>query len=516
MKSKKQLYALILASLMLLSSCGEKQSPEQQDAANQYPLIQDEKEPALFTPSPQPLPSLGETDWNDIPKVWEGTGGPNVSTWLDSRVYSTISMLNSEDFYENQQNGPYSESITTPYLTGLKNEEMQKEINQWLRDSIAHLRSKTSYLDRYVTEEVLACSDAGISTYVSSNHFISGNLLSLSVSRTDMIFAYDNEAEKLIENRLITTSLYRTYDMASGSEISLSDLFMDGTDLHSLLDPIIAEELASSEGEIDWGSFQTYGGLKRPYRGLPKNYSNFSLSESHLMIFFPPDNPYLSENYTVYIPLDLLKEYLAQPMSSCLPYVEEDLESYTSFRDFPSMVNTAKNHDMLYLFGDEQLAVRPYRLISEIEYPHADKINSYIGDIFTALHDAPLPEWLSDAKQDPESYCYADSAIISDRAFIQFHASVYAGRTGVSPIYQVIARMFDTETGEPVPLSDVLNDVEGAMNELRAMGLEIHDPSTHYGWYCFGPDGEIYVCAENGLSSTYTLPAGYFSTDILK
>lgn len=516
MKSKKQLSALILASLMLLSSCGEKQSPEQQDAVNQPPITQDSKEPETYIPKPQPLPSLGETDWNDIPEVWEGTGGPDASEWLNSRVYSTISTLHSEDFYENQQDGPYSVNVTVPSISGLLNKELERKINEWMAASTEALRSQESYLERYVTEEVLACPSASIYTNISPNHFISGNLISVSVMRTDMIFAYDDEAEKLIENRLVTTSLYRTYDMASGSEISLSDLFVDGTDLHAILDPIIAEELASSEGEIDWGSFQTYGGLKRPYRGLPKDYSNFALSESHLMIFFPPDNPYLSENYTVYIPLDLLKEYLAQPMSSCLPYVEEDLESYTSFRDFPSMVNTAENNDMLYLFGDEQLAVRPYRLISEIEYPHADKINAYIGDIFTALHDAPLPEWLSDAKQDPESYCYADSAIISDRAFIQFHASVYAGWTGVSPTYNVIARMFDTETGEPVPLSDVLNDVEGAMNELRTIGLEIDDPSTHYGWYCFGPDGEIYVCAENGLSPTYTLPAGYFSSDILK
>ncbi|MBQ2691305.1 MAG: hypothetical protein IJF53_04040, partial [Clostridia bacterium] len=105
MKSKKQLSALILASLMLLSSCGEKQSPEQQDAVNQPPITQDAKESEAYIPKPQPLPSLGETDWNDIPEVWEGTGGPDASEWLNSRVYSTISTLHSEDFYENQQDG---------------------------------------------------------------------------------------------------------------------------------------------------------------------------------------------------------------------------------------------------------------------------------------------------------------------------------------------------------------------------------------------------------------------------
>ena len=524
---KRQKYISLLLVLFcllgLLSACrttgpGDTQ-PAQPDEPPRAESPAEPDTPAVQpdeTPAVSPLPIGGTIDWNDIPDVWIGSGGSEPSAWLDSRIYTAASCLQMNDTYDNTQDGIQSLYVTNPSLSGLKDTALEKRINEWLQSATAELREMPNPLDRYLTEEVLACPTADLYTSISPNHFFSGNLLSISVLRTDMLHAYDEAAQELLESRVSTTSRYAVFDLRNGQQITLSDLFVDGTDLNALLNPMIASRLAATEGETDWSTFLNYGGLIRPFRGLPRDYPNFAVTDEHLLLDFPSNNPYMAENYTIYLPLEQLAPQLAQPMIDCTAFISDAVETFETFRGAPCIQNTADNYDLLYLFGDEAMGVRPYRLTDRLNRPAIEKVNEKLGDIFTALHDMPMPQPLLDAKAQPGSYSYASSALMANRAYIQFQVTGYVGRSGISPLYHTYARMFDTETGEAVPLGAVLTNREAALAQLADQGLHIDDPDTHYGWYCYGPDGEIYICAENGLSPVYTLRSGFFNADALE
>ncbi len=463
-----------------------------------------------------PLPARGAVDWNDIPDLWTGTGGSEASQWLDSRIYTTASCLQSEDTYENIQDGIYSLTLTTPKVSCLKNSALEAEINTWLQEATLQLQNTESPLEKYLTEEVLSCPTANLYTSIFPGHTFAGNLLSISVMRSDSLYAYDEEAQELLESRAATSTRYAVFDMRTGQQITLSDLFVNGTDLNALLNPMIASGLAATEGETDWSTFRSYGGLIRPFRGLPRDYRDFALSDEYLTLHFPPNNPYMEESYTLYLPLEQLAPYLAQPVTDCTAFVTDAVETFETFRATPCIQNTADDYSLLYLFGDETMGVRPYRLTDKLDRPVIERVNAQIGDIFTALHDMPLPEALQDARSVSDSFSYASSALMANRAYIQFQISAYVGRIGESPLHLTCARMFDAETGEAIPLGAVLADRENALLALAEQGLHIDDPDSHYGWYIYGPGGEIYICADNSLSPTYTLRSGFFDIAALK
>ena len=517
---KRQKYGSLLLSLLFLlqiSAC----APDRAVSADPLPSQMESTDTpgeGSSASALSPLPSGSTVDWNDIPEVWEGTGGTEKTTWLGSRVYQSAVSLSYDSTSEQLQEGLFNLYLTLPTYGGLKDPQLSETINQWSAAASAELQDGGNPLERYLTEDIRTASLLDGYSSISPNHFLSGNLLSVSVDRYDAMQAYDEAEQSLLA--MYDASAYRcaVYDLRTGRQLTLSDLFVDGTDLHRLLDPLIAEKLAASENETNWNTFRSYGGLIRPFRGLPRDYPYFMVSDSYLMLYFPYGNPYLSESYTVYLPLDALADHLAQPVMDNTSFVTESVDIYTQFRAAPSMTNTADNYDLLNLFGDEQLGIRPYRLKDALQRPAIDQVNAEASDIYAALHDAPLPDWLEAARQDPGCYSYAGSALMSNQAFITLQISVYAGISGSGeiPQYQVLSRTYDAETGEALPLSAVLRDTDAALAELAAQGLHLSGLESHYNWYCYSPDGEIYIGAENGMSPTYTLARGYFDTDILE
>jgi len=517
MKRQKYISLLLLSGilLVLLASCKASgpgnDIPPPDASAQTNPAVPDAPEEKTAPVSPSLLP-VGSVDWNDIPDIWVGTGGTEQTVWLRTPVYSGVSSLSADYKWDNYVQNGRSYNITTDALAGLRDNGLLAQFNTWFGSQTDRLKTMEDPLEKYLTPAVLDCDILDINTSISPSHTIAGNLLSLSVVRYDMLHAYDEDAQMLLESRSITNGAYAVFDLSTGRQLTISDLFVDGTDLDALLNPMIAAGLAATEGETDWATFRSYGGLIRPFRGLPRDYPHFSVSIDFLTIYFPGDNPYLTESYSLALPLDRLQPYLAQPIAFSTAFIEDTVETFTEFRHTPSVEITAENQELLYLFGDPDMGVRPYRLLDTLGLPGTDAINAQLNEIFTAFNSAPLPDFIADSQNIPESYAYASSVLMPNRAFVQLQISAYVGTPGQSTDYRTFARMFDPHTGEAVPLSAILNDGECALDELACQGLVIEDTDAHYGWYCYGPH-EIYVCGSNDLSPTYTLPSEYFNLD---
>jgi len=517
MKRQKYISLLLLPAcmLVLLASCkatgpGNDIPPPEESAQTDLstPEAPEEKNETI---SPSLLPA-GSVDWNDIPDSWVGTGGPEQTVWLSAPVYSGISTLSTDYNWDNYVENGRSYNITTDVLAGLRDSGLQEQFNTWFGSQTDRLKTMEDPLEKYLTPEVLDCDILDINTSISPSHTMAGNLISLSVVRYDMLHAYDTDAQMLLESRGITNGAYAVFDLSTGRQLTISDLFVDGTDLDALLNPMIAAALAATEGETDWATFRSYGGLIRPFRGMPRDYPYFSVSNDFLTIYFPGDNPYLAESYSLTLPLDRLQPYLAQPIAFSTAFIEDTVETFTEFRHTPSVEITAENQELLHLFGNPDMGVRSYRLLDTLGLPGTDAINTQLNEIFGTFGSAPLPDFIADSQNIPESYAYASSVLMPNRAFVQMQISAYVGTPGQSADYRTFARMFDPYTGEAVPLSAILNDEECALGELAYQGLIIEDADTHYGWYCYGPN-EIYVCGSNDLSPTYTLPSEYFNLD---
>lgn len=506
MKRQKHMRLLAAATLLFLLAGCAPETPGAAGTADPVPVV---------SQPPAPLAASDGIDWNDLPEIWTGTGGSQTSPALRSNTCLCVtgSFYEETDLPTREIDG-VSCYRSRAQLTALRDKALQTTINQTLQETLDHLEAQTDPLAAFVTEEVLACDPLYRTSSIWPSFTLSGNLLSAGAYRFDDIYAYDATDGRLVCSQHSTQAEFCTYDLSNGRKLILSDLFVDGTDLNTLLNPLLSSALSAVEGTTDWTDGTTRGGLIRPFRGLPEDYPYFSLSDTHLSIYFPMPNPYIPGSYTVDLPLESLEDCLAQPTAASTDYFDEDVESPLYFRYSPSLRLSAADEDLLTLYGQASLTVRPY-LIAASGEPAVDAINADLRKIYRSLAEQPLPMDLSAYAEDPSAYMYANSNLEFYRGYVHFSLSILAGRPDAfdSDCSLSLNRFYDRATGQPIPLSAVLRDPDDALACMAGLGFVIDDPAAHYNWYSYTPLGNFWVCAGNDLSQTCEVPACYFNTD---
>ncbi|MGM9639168.1 MAG: hypothetical protein ACI3XT_06210 [Butyricicoccaceae bacterium] len=507
MKRQKHMRLLAAVTLLfLLAGCAPEAPSDTTGTPDPAPIV---SQPSAM------LAVSNDIDWNDLPETWTGTGGSQTSRYLRNNTYLCItgSLYEESDLPTREIDG-VSCYRSRAQLTALRDKTLQADINQKLQETFDRLEAQTDPLEAFVTEEVLACDPLYRTSSIWPSFTMSGNLLSAGAYRFDDIYAYDASDGRLICSQHSVQAEFCTYDLATGRQLTLSDLFVDGTDLNALLNPLLSSALSAVEGTTDWIDGTTLGGLIRPFRGLPVDYPYFSLSDTYLSIFFPTPNPYIAGSYTVDLPLESLEEYLAQPAAASTDYFDEDIERQLYFRQSPSLRLSAADEDLLTLYGQTSLTVRPY-LIAPSGKPAIDAINADLREIYRSLAEQPLPAELSSYAEDPSAYLYANSNLEFYRGYVHFSLSILAGRFDDcdSDCTLSLNRFYDRATGQPIPLSAVLRGPDDALAFLAGQGFDIDDPAAHYNWYSYTPSYSFLVCAANDPSQTCEVPVCYFNID---
>lgn len=507
MKRQKYLgWVAALALGLLLTGCRPEVPPD----------------PPADPPDPAPIVSLppallavsAEVDWNDVPEVWVGTGGSRSAAYLRRNTYLCVTdTLCQETYLPTEEKEGVTFYRVQGRMTGLRDKALQARINQQLQTDYDRLAAENDFFQRNVTDAVRACDPLFLNSSVYPAYSLCGSLLSVGLYRNDDIYAYDAALGSPACTRSRFQTAVCTYDLSSGRQLTLSDLFVDGTDLNALLNPRIAAELASLEGEIDWRNGDSYGGLIRPFRGLPRDYPYFSVNDTHLNILFPTDNPYIDGSCTIGIPLEALETFLAQPAASPAEYLDSDVPTELYFRISPTLQLSAKSDDLLPLFGQESLSIRPYLLTGASDAPALEAINRDLQSIYADLAAQPLPAELAACADDLDAYLYAYSDVALYRGYVHLNISIMAGHPGGSDLMYHFNRFYDRATGQPIPLSAVLRCPDEALACIAGLGLVIDDPAAHYNWYCYAPAGIFWVCADNGPSPSCEVPACYLNTD---
>jgi hypothetical protein len=198
-------------------------------------------------------------------------------------------------------------------ISGLKDKEVEKKVNDRIRQAYEDIKAQGlppfRGIKAAIPENALLAGDS-IYCYAAANF---NNILSVCISR-DSSYALPNNSGDYLKHPggyyLNTEYVYvlegLTFDLNTGNEITLADVFADNVDYLALLNDAVVKELNASSAQ-DEGYFTRWYGLKlaAPFKGLLPE-QKFFLDSSGLNLIFDYATPeFYSPDFsirTIHIP----------------------------------------------------------------------------------------------------------------------------------------------------------------------------------------------------------------------
>ena len=156
-------------------------------------------------------------------------------------------------------------------IRGLMKQDVQRKINDFIRESIENLQGKESEYEKYIILKS-NCSKEGIKVKTECrNGYLSVQVV-LNYKIGQYEYTYDGYS--------------KIYDLYTGDELNLSDLYYKDTEFTSVINRQIETIIIEKTG-ID----ETYLRMKRPFMGITNNvlYGFDSIT-------FTKENPYFEES----------------------------------------------------------------------------------------------------------------------------------------------------------------------------------------------------------------------------
>jgi len=468
-------------------------------------------------PEASPLSAMGGIDWGDCPKSMVSTSGLGRTTYFDDGIYTAVyDNFPYEYTYNNEVTQQGIELYTTRInFTGLQNTQLQKMLNQVSDEATEVFLNDNSFFDENLKEEYFEMDNTYFSRSIDPTVTFCGNIVNFNIYCYESIFCYDEGGDDYVDMNRIS-AMISCYDMESGKKLALEDLFVNGTDVSALLNPLIAKNLGSDENNV----------LIRPFRGLPANYPYFSLYDDFLSIYLPEENPYTTGNFYVNIPINEVEAYLARPTADIKACVPQSCVLRPAFRGDKAFVATADKAEEMYAFGKAEMAFMPHYVRSTAgNDTTADMINRDLKNVYSHLALMEYPdEWQEYDDMGLSCYKSVYNDIIIYRPFLWLHIECsISDDEGLYPTkFVAVHRCYNTKTGQPIPLSELIRDEEGLKEYLKWQNVEIDDLSTFYNFYlAYSPDA-IYLLPsdEHGVHTgeydSVSIPEEYINTEYFK
>ena len=269
-----------------------------------------------------PLPSGSGIDWNKTV-----SGGGNTNRPIDATPFYYTVAFNppcTYDEYTDNSEGSYF-SISKPVFDCFSNDDVNKSVNEFIENS-----SEKFFQDAQTMLSMK--NDPENNLYYHKNGYggfyveTVGNYVNINFERMLNCYSYskDENGYEVYKDQVITefTNELCCISLKTGKLLTIEDIFYDDCDMGKLLGIAIASALDS------WDT-----SLKRPFRGLPANWTNFCLSNEDLKIAFPQQNPYTTYGSVIAIPLWRMREHIFMEdtdMSLIKELGEEDFADFVS------------------------------------------------------------------------------------------------------------------------------------------------------------------------------------------
>lgn len=173
----------------------------------------------------------------------------------------------------------------------LKDKELQNKINTFIEESINKLQAKTTEFETYIK---LLNDYNNKTAFIKSNVYLSDGIVTniYCINGYLSVGCYLQYCEGFQSGNYFTYDGYsKIYDLYTGEELSLSDLFYKNTNFVDEINKQI-EKRIPYEAELSVRKFET----KRDFCSLPKDGFTigfmFGNNNGNLVIVFPKDNPY--------------------------------------------------------------------------------------------------------------------------------------------------------------------------------------------------------------------------------
>lgn len=209
---------------------------------------------------------------------------PNVPS-----PYDYDQMIPSEKAKWNKKDVYFSGSYVQ--ISGLKNEELEEQINDRLRrlctDNLERIPPYRGVKAKAGGEPVISensYTTVGENICLNDNNILSVTLYSSKVFQTKMEVWEGYYGQNV--NYIETLNL----DLNTGKDIPITDIFCDDTDAIEYLNQKVAEAIKDGNGDEEGGFYESSLRMTKPFKGISEN-QKYYLSQSGVMLLFDYETP---------------------------------------------------------------------------------------------------------------------------------------------------------------------------------------------------------------------------------
>ncbi|MBQ3107936.1 MAG: substrate-binding domain-containing protein, partial [Firmicutes bacterium] len=273
-------------------------------------------------------------------RVIKGSEGNNVTEGMTTNylIENPIAWENLPvtDIEASDPNCVYSHTIGT--ISGLADEEVQTKINQRIEEAYRQLTASELPGYRGVGQAIPEGSKRIEDTLKVSVLFNFNNVLSLAITG-DYIYALPDAEGNVTENAwgyynetmALSTVVYLNFDLNTGKELSLKNVFTNGSDYQKILNEQVVSRVSASLWEDELTDYPVASGLKLagPFQSINAE-QKFYLHHDAVYLVFDQDSPQFLLSGFSPVSIPVYFSDVAESLAITARYYDDEVSIYTA------------------------------------------------------------------------------------------------------------------------------------------------------------------------------------------
>lgn len=360
-------------------------------------------------------------------KLYDGTGAGG-SAPVQQASYEYVLQ---DGFEYRLPVGTHEDGTKTYLFTALKDEEICKDINAFLLESVKELEGEKEEFERYVSASRQFSKDSENGQFTKAVVTAKNGYLSAAVT-----IEYENHFTRASGNSSCCyDARTATWDLRTGKRLREEELFFDGVDINSVLSDFIRLKSTELDPDLHTSLYE----LQADITGLPETGWHLT----HAAIFFDHTNAFFAGGTKI-----SLADLPRGTMVTEVPYDMHDLFDRDEAEVVKRFVEWQGNIIYTRLL-DGQI---PFGLFDPSVYPAAEKINETMTN-FAESHFSP--EALQSLAEE-----HGDDFYEFYGWFVKEYLGKYAVYFVAAPSYSpyIGTYIYDLKTGEELHWYDLLKE----------------------------------------------------------
>lgn len=353
----------------------------------------------------------------------------------------------TEQVLARQENETNTLVVISPIISGLKDEQLQTELNERFKATTEAFWHKPLPAWRGIDNRIYDLSSPMSTTVTAVANYSCNHVLSLLFYKSVVYPSRDANGMQFYAEDMMPV----TIDLTNGKLMGLNQVFTDGTDYERLINDAIQAEL-SKLSELEYL-------LCAPFQGIAPDQP-FSLQQDMLVMYMDERNPeFLLEGrpFAFYFPLNLFDQHIA-----VYDRIYADFDMYSG-----EIWRTSVANPIHYKTTEASIQDDLTGIIADVSLPEwidlpvslQKKVDAFCGE-------AALKKQLSETLQilgnklGKDKTCFLNVVVQFNAAgYLSLSSELYLGTTDENNVYQSLNQYrtlnLDTETGMELKLKDL-------------------------------------------------------------